>query len=517
MRLIGRIYAELRLPHAAKQYALAVATIASSSGGSTVQDLVPEVLIDAVDYCYLAGAWGDAMAIAQIAIRAHNVFAEDAFNHDIHPSLEVLDFDIMTPILAADRFRPEILPVLRETLGETGYGELMADAAGELRDSFKFDEDGFVDSADEQLAGRAFADLGPQRTLTFAALGTVWRLVCVNDRETVLVAERFAAAAQILLVELAPGDPVFLPQEVQIEIIAGTPHVDRGPVQIAPNNDLLECTVVLAPYADYGDQESFQLELSVALISLLGRLSVRPEDQFLRTVEGAFAAGLVHKLHSARPYDETAGILPQDHYDLVSNVAQISFPKAHHPTPAPALSFPTILGPEYDRAASLANIRENYEHLPTLLGQTLPRALADPATLAGFWFLRGEGWLDWHILLALANVGVNFRAHAGGSSGRALSTENELRALAHEAETADSIPIPFAALTPKSLQEAMNMALIAVAQRRWRLLPPTSTPNIRAFRTLLQTRYGLADDVPHVDLLADAFTADGTVRPLVNR
>jgi hypothetical protein len=28
-RLIGQIYAELRLPHAAKQYALAVATLAS--------------------------------------------------------------------------------------------------------------------------------------------------------------------------------------------------------------------------------------------------------------------------------------------------------------------------------------------------------------------------------------------------------------------------------------------------------------------------------------------------------
>ena len=41
MRLIGQIYNELRLPHAAKQYALAAAGIAMNSEETQLQDIGP--------------------------------------------------------------------------------------------------------------------------------------------------------------------------------------------------------------------------------------------------------------------------------------------------------------------------------------------------------------------------------------------------------------------------------------------------------------------------------------------
>jgi hypothetical protein len=516
MRLIGQIYAELRLPHAAKQYALAAAGIAMNSDGTRLQDIAPEALIDAMGHSYSAGAWGDALALAHLAVVAHGALAEDAYDPEVHPSLQRLDFHTMMVLLAAERFRPSVLPTLRAALGDTSYmQEILRNGLDVLRPAFTYSEEVFTEHADQQLAGRLFSDLGPQRTMTFAALGTIWRITCANDRRSVLAAERLAAATQIALVELAPGDPVFLPQEIHVELLAGTPLAGRDPVRFKPSNERVECSVVLRPLAGYADDDELNLELTATLVYLLAHLSARPEDEFMHTVQQAFEEGLTHKLQVARPYDDVAGLLSDAHYDALAAVSVNPFPGEHTPTPGDELRTPVTPSPGYDRDDSLDNIRENYQFLPSLLNQTLPHALSDPDTAAGFRQLRDDGWLDWHILIAMANAALNIRASAAGLLNRPLATQQEQHELARTPETADSDPIPLAALTPESLRDAMQVAVLAIARRRWRLLSATQTPNLAAFRTLLTARYGLSDDVPHRDLLSDALAEDGTLRPLI--
>jgi len=317
-------------------------------------------------------------------------------------------------------------------------------------------------------------------------------------------------------VELAPLDPVFLPQEVHVQLLAGTPLAGRGPVRFQPSNERVECTVVLKPVADYADDEAFNLELSSTLVHLLAHLSARPADEFMSTIQQAFAEGLMHKLHVARPYDDVAGLLNEAHYDSLAEVTVSPFPGDYTPTPSDELAVPTAPGPGYDREASLENIRENYEFFPSLLNQTLPRALSDPGTAAGFRQLRDDGWLDWHILIAIANAAFNIRARATGLLSRPLATKEEQQALVHTPESTDTEPISLAALTPSSLRDVMRVALLAIARRRWRLLSAAQTPNLEAFRALLTARYGLSDDVPHRDLLSDALAEDGTMRPLID-
>lgn len=112
-------------------------------------------------------------------------------------------------------------------------------------------------------------------------------------------------------------------------------------------------------------------------------------------------------------------------------------------------------------------------------------------------------------------MALNIRAGAAGLLDRPLATQREQQALARTPETADSEPIPLAALTPESLSYTMQVAMLAIARRRWRLLSPTQTPNLAAFRALLAARYGWNDDVPHRDLLSDVLAADGTLRQLI--
>jgi hypothetical protein len=516
MRLIGQIYNELRLPHAAKQYALAVAGVAVNSGETELQDIAPDALTDAMHYSHAAGAWGDALALADLAVIAHGSLAEDAYDPVAHPDLERLDFHTMIVLLAAERFRPDILPALRAALGDTSYmQDLLVNGLDVVRPAFTFTEEAFTEHADQQLIGRPFSDLGPRRTITFAALGTTWRITCTNDHSSALAAERFAAAAQIVLVELAPRDPVFLPQEVHVELLTGTRLSGRDPVRFKPSNERTECSVVLQAFTgDTGDEE-LKLDLSATLVYLLARLSARPDSEFMLIVEHAFQEGLTHKLHVARPYDDVANLLSDAHYDALAAVSVRPFRGVHTPVPGDELRLPATAGPGYDRDASLVNVRENYEFLPELLNQTLPRALSDRDTAAGLQRLREDGWLDWHMLIAITNVAFNIRAGAAALLDHPLATQREQQALARTPESADSEPIPLAALTPESLSNTMQVAMLAIARRRWRLLSPTQTPNLTAFRALLATRYGWNDDVPHRDLLSDALAEDGTLRQLI--
>ena len=112
-------------------------------------------------------------------------------------------------------------------------------------------------------------------------------------------------------------------------------------------------------------------------------------------------------------------------------------------------------------------------------------------------------------------MALNIRASDAGLLNRPLATKQEQHELAHTPETAGSEPIPLGALTSESLRDAMRVAVLAIARRRWRLLSATQTPNLAAFRALLTTRYGLSDDVPHGDLLSDVLAEDGTLRQLI--
>lgn len=517
MRVIAGIYAELRMLYAAKQYALAVAAVASSSGEPDLQDLVAEAFIDAMDYAYVAGNWADALALAHVAVLAHGVLAENAFDYDDHPSLQRLEFNALMVLLAAEHFRPDALPVLREALGETGFERNVSDLIEEVRPSFGSSEQEFAAQAHDQLAGRPFSDLGPRRTLTFAALGTAWWVSCTNDQRSVLAAERFVAAAQIVLVELAQADPVFLTQDVHVDLLVGTPFGSEGNVTFKPNNDAVDCTVVLSPITASSDPEWLGQELGAVVIQLLAHLSVGPQDEFMAAVEQAFEAGLVHKIHVGRPYDELASVLDQAHYNAISAVSIEPLKGSpFHPFAADHLAAPTTAGPRYDHDIALANIQETYEYLPSLLSQTLPRALADPATVAGFHELRREGWLDWHLLIAIHNAALNVRAAAAGLLARPNVTAAEQGRLAREPETERSAPIPLSAFTPARMRSMMDGTILAIGQRRWRL-GAAQTPNLTAFRELLTRRYGFGeDDVPHRDLLTEALAEDGSLQPLLD-
>lgn len=515
MRAIGAIYSELRLNTAAKQYALTAANLALQTGDAEFQDIVPDALMEAVHYSYVSGAWGDTLGLADIAIAAHAVYAEDAFDPEVHPGLERLDFELLYVLLAAERFQPGLVDDLVRVLGDDPYATgLVTDGLDAVRPAFTTPLAEFVEQTDDQLDGRVFSDLGPERTIGFAGLGTAWTVTCRNDRRTVLAAERFVAAAQVLLVELLPSDPVFLLERILVHVVVGTPLSAKGRVSIKPDNDALECSVVLSPSPEDGDDgDVLRAETLAALVYVLAHVTARPHDEFMNTVKTAFANDLIGKLVVARSYDDVAGLLDEDHYRTLGAMRAEPMSGADRvPLPARPLESPATPGPGYDPNVSRRHILENYEYLPTQFGHTLARVLQDPDCRGAIESLRADGWRDWHLLVAVVNVALNARADAMGALSDPRKASEAFERIRERPESEDDPTLPLALCNAESLRMAMRLAVLSVAQRRWRLFTAGPTPNTSALTDLLVRRYGFQDDVEHRDLLTRALGDDGLVR-----
>ena len=85
-------------------------------------------------------------------------------------------------------------------------------------------EDHWESFGTDDLVARPFADLGKVRHIRFSALGTTWTLAVANNFESVCLAERFAAASQVMLAEIARDDLCLVPTRINIHVEEKVEH-----------------------------------------------------------------------------------------------------------------------------------------------------------------------------------------------------------------------------------------------------------------------------------------------------
>jgi hypothetical protein len=188
-------------------------------------------------------------------------------------------------------------------------------------DEHAWSQQEWFELADAQLLGRPFDDLGVERIIRFAALGQQWTVRCANRWADVLAAERLAAAAQVLLVELARIDLYLLSTEIDVEVVLADAAHDvptEGRVENLSSNNGRRWRVALLGY-DGGvlDPDAVSQELLAALSTVLIDISLLGSKRFFEEIEPAFAAGLIAKVTAGRPYDELGAVISEQRFGLM--------------------------------------------------------------------------------------------------------------------------------------------------------------------------------------------------------
>ena len=503
MMIIARLYLELRLPHASKSYALAVSYIAAASREEELADLVPAGLLTAASADFIAGAWCGAAELYELGLAAQLEFIEDSTDSERHTAVDNA-FLHLTYVNACARIVDCHLGALvGATTDRTGALEIIEDAVDALSSK---DRDYWESFGGTELVGRPFSDLGNVRYILFSALGTDWTLTTVNDIDSVRLAERFAAAAQVMLAALTQDDLCLVQTQINIRI-ENRKSSDGEPIQSLPSNDGREWVVRLAPVgtSDDADFEDTNTELLTILMIILREASLLPEADFSASLERAFERGLGHKLTPGRPYDQLAAA-------FASN-AESEIPRSLYNAPWDCrdrlfrghdeLRWQDGPGPTYSRKQAQEMLQTRYVTLAKSLQITDEMLAFSEEFRSTVDALRTRGWLDWHILAAIANIVMNYRFPSDRLNLLSAATQREMMQAMSSPESATAEPVPIGLFTADAMNDNRQFAMMSLL-KHWGLECQQRTPDIPAIERLLADRYGYwDDDVPHDDPFPD--------------
>lgn len=380
---------------------------------------------------------------------------------------------------------------VREMQATSPLGELLDEVEEDLPE---LTVDQWATEAAAEFGAMPWNDAGPDRVIRWSALGIEWEVRSVNSLQHARAAERFAAAAQILVAELAADDLILLPIRIRVQVrAAATNRVRRQ-----DNNDTSDWLLDLTAGGEHGellDPSSATRELVVSLGAVMHDACLLSSSQLMAAIERCFEAGLHHKIGAGRGYDEPASQLIDSGDFAALERGNLLVPAAWRvpvrPDPQEALAARTGPGPRYDRGKHEGVIRRRYENSLQVLCFTVPGLANDASFLDMYAALTERGWKDWHVLTALANARVNQR-----NAGLSIA-EMRRPGQGRQDETADETPLGAEWLTLERLDQMRQMSMLSEA-KFWGLQLHQTTPDMDAFEWVMANRYGYwTDDVSH--------------------
>ena len=502
MIFVAQLYLELRLPQASKSYALAVSYVAALRREEAIADLVPAGLLMAASADFIAGAWCSAAELYELGLAAQNELVEDGGDWEKHTVVQNALLHLTYINACARTVNSDLAALISAKTTRTGAQDLIEDTLDTV--SFK-ETDHWESFGTNELVGRPFADLGQVRHIRFSALGTDWTLIVANEADSVRLAERLAASAQVVLATLAREDLCLVPTRINLRVEnrqgIWTPSVE--PIESLPSNDGREWVVRLEPASNKlpADSEEHVAELITILTTILREASLLPEADFSATLERAFARGLGHKLSPGRPYDELDAAFRDDIHAEIQK-SQYNTPwdsqggtvGAHN-----ELGWNDGTGPTYSQDTANELLQTRYQNLASGLRITVEALASSDEFQGSVETLRASGWLDWHILTAIFNIVMNRRFPRSRFNMLSEEGNREMMDAAFRPEGGTDAPVPIGLFNLDSMDTNRQFSMLSLVNH-WGLECHQATPDIPAIEQLLASRYGYwHEDVPHDD------------------
>jgi hypothetical protein len=502
MLLLTKWYSELGLTYASKYYGMAVAYMAARGLDEETKAYLPRGLAQVASAEYEQGNWASFLERAEMVLRGMGTFSP---NMDENKTTQEMFQKILfyTGNIAglSKVVSPDLTDFVKERVASWGISDWtdevmqMAEEVWGKRPLLETTE-----ILEENLTGNPFSDAGEERTAEWQQLGINWHVSWKNSFLETSKAEHFVAVLQIVLADLAREELYLLPVDAHIAI--ELEDREKFHIEQQHSNEEYRWKVLLPTAVPQGLEQvgDSNMEIFGVAVAMLAEISLLPNEKVLEKVKVAAQDGLTTKTFTVSSYetmyrDLTSGELFDEATKLPKPKFKLDLTKRVHAE----LAWRNDLVSAYSKERSDEDIKNRYERSLRVVRLTLPKlnqAAEFKKTVAE---LRVAGWKDWHILMAVGSIAMNYRMQNSGAQTEEAMKRSMTEQLNGQ-EDEGSLPVPLSEFSKKDIELNLYMTMPSTL-RHLDLDIKNGTPHKEGLKKFLGERYNYwSDDIEHHNL-----------------
>lgn len=499
---IAQLYATAGSNLAAKYYALCAVRHATENEDQHRR--IPDAFAFVLLADFQEGAWISCLEDFRMYFTSRGEYKTTDLDND---EMVKKSFTLIGTIISlAPRISPQLNGLIAyEKIKLNGlYNELIADYVNYIDDHFSDAQiPGLIQN---KLDDTPLNDLGNERSITWNALGTEWKIKFSNSWLMNSLGEEFAALLQILITELGlcKIDLHLLKSKVEISIEEGAEWAP--PVRKASND--IHRWIVKMPSVIEEDYDKIKMQPAFVLTSLkiiLDDISLLPHEELYTEIQEMFEkrdlAGktmpdylyqrLYRYLFSENHFNESQ----RGNFENLTDVFDIPG--------FSALKWNDSISGKYSPESSLELINGRYDNGLKAIYLTLAELKKDIRYLGFLELLRNEGWLDWQITLAMLNHIVSYKVNEE-VAGMQFQSPHEQRTvlqkmmsrIARTDEKDNYAPLPLDYFLGDAFKFQLKQVALIVLHN-WKLESKSEYPDLVAIQEFLTVRFNFnIDDDP---------------------
>lgn len=505
---ISKCYLELGLSFAAKYYALAASYIAISSSDKAVKSFSPRALFIVAENEYMQGSWCGFLEFLNIAIQVHLNLSENPLGVHVHKELERVFYAAAMLIFITESYFEESLnnfvtntidelPVFKDDLNEMAKAAQKNFQVNNIKDLWLILE--------KQMNGRPFGDCGSQRTVSWSELGIIWNIKWENEYIPTSISEQFMAILQIFLAELVNIDLCLLKTEVNISIEVD--NIEKPKVESIPSNNGRKWKITFPAYENVVEIDDLQIQFVEIIKHILYEVSLLSVNELNEIINNSLKSGILSKVFIAESYLNLYNFfIDSDTFEDSERKLKVvpEFNRSFNIKSYDELKWFDGPGPRYNKENAEKNLEIRYKKSIPPIKYTIKRLSKNPEFVSTIQSLRADGWLDWHILLVINNIAVNYRIDQNikeytltPSTDMDSLYQNEWEMVINEEEKKNSTVIPVSLFKEDELRLCLHGTMIHTLEI-YGLECKQTIPDLKAIEHFLQERYNYwKDDIEH--------------------
>lgn len=411
---ISQLYSAIGLNLAAKYYALGAAWISVHNGETKLLKRIADAFAFVFYSDFQQGAWMNAFTSFDAYIHARQEFNPNPISEDDKTTMIALgDYSIL--LYALKKYSAQFHSLSDSRLHILGYLKEYAVAFIQLHSKNYSAEKDITEYLEKRLTDKPLSDVGKTRYVRFNALGSLWEISFVNSYLVNPIAEEFCSNLQIIIGEIALSSSDFHLTRGNIKIHLELANEFKQPDRL-PSNTEYKWRVYNNFFDSANPQDiNFNSAKGAAiLMGVLEELSLLPKSEFDELFWQLFKDNaLATKTLSANSYQRMYRFLfkekqfnevMREHFQPIE--LKMTLPKDNK-----VMKWRSDTSAKFNREEFEDRITQRFKNSHRNIHVTVEKLKTDEAFISVIRKLRGNGWKDWQISLAIMNFIVDYKAY----------------------------------------------------------------------------------------------------------